>query len=191
MTISTAQQTALEKVVVRTVYFVKFDFLPAAQYYNTSNVSFTWGGNTWLGLGTISSISSIEETDGLTPKALTFVLNVADQSILALAAGSVQNYSGRAATLYRCPLNEAFQLIDTPERCWSGRMDMIAIGIDGEEGSITLKCETSAVTLSRPSTLRMNASQQKLRHPTDTGFDRLESLIATPANWLSKRFQTI
>jgi len=122
---------------------------------------------------------------------MMFGLNVTNVSLLALALGTVEDYRGRAAKLYFCPLDENGVLIDTPELCWRGIMDVMSIGVDGEEGQITLKCETSAYGIKRRASLRLNAAQQKQRYPTDTGFDYLTDLIANPQMWLSKKFQQI
>ena len=114
---------------------------------------------------------------------------MAQRSILALAVGDVEQYRGRDAKIYFCPLNESFQLVGTPQLCWRGIMDTMAIAVDGEDGGITLKCETSAYGLKRQPGLRLNSAQQKSRYPTDTGLDLLTSLIAEPIIWASAKFQ--
>lgn len=149
------------------------------------------GGVLWKGLGALGSVDSIQEANSLDTKALNFGLNAADLAWLALAIGDVEDYCGQPAKLYFCPLNENFQLVGTPEICWRGLMDLITVGIDVDgKGRINLKCETTAYGLKRLNSLRMNAAQQKKRHPTDTGFDYLTSLISQPQLWLTKRFQS-
>lgn len=191
MTISAPQQTALEQPSVSVAYFVEFQFASATLRVNTANQVMTWGGYDWIGLGSMGTISSVEESEGLEPKSMTFTLNAAQQSILAIGVGTVENYRGLPVKMYFCPLNTDFTLLGTPELCWRGIMDQMGVGINGEDGSIALKCETSAYGLKRRQILRMNAAQQKLKHPTDTGFDYLNSLISQPALWLSRRFQTV
>lgn len=186
-----AQQTALEQPVVRLVYFAEFQFAGGTAYMNTTGQTLTWGGHDWLGVGALGSIGAVEETDGLEAKALNFTLNAAQPSWLALAAGDVEEYRGRTAKLYMCPLDEGFVPIDTPILCWTGIMDMVSIGIDGEAGQIVLKCETSAYGLKRRPSLRLNAAQQRKRHTGDGGLDYAEDLIARPQLWLSKRFQQV
>lgn len=187
--LSEPQQAELQKAVTRAVYFVQLEFASSTQYVCTANQTITWGGHDWLGFGTVGGISPIEESEGVESRALTFTLNVAQQSILALAVGSVEEYRGKTAKMYFCPLDESFQLVGTPQLCWRGIMDLMAIGVEGEEGKITLKCETSAYGLKRQPSLRLNAAQHKKRHPADTGFDFLTDLIANPSTWLSVKFQ--
>ena len=189
MSLDVNQQAELEKAVTRTVYFAEFQFRSSTQYLSSANQTLTWGGHDWRGFGTIGGVSPIEESEGVESHALTFTLNVAQLSILALAVGEVEEYRGRAAKLYFCPLNESFQLVGTPQLCWRGIMDLMAVAVEGEEGKITLKCETSAYGLKRVPALRLNAAQHKKRHPNDTGLDYLNDLIANPTVWLSQKFQ--
>lgn len=191
MTVSAEQQAALEKPVARVVYFAEFDFASGMQRVCTAMQSMQWGGHLWLGMGTIGGISAIEETGGMAPRALNFTINVAQQSWLTLAIGPSSEYCGRSAKLYMCPLDENFRLIGAPVRCWTGKMQTVAISAEGEEGKITLNCETSAFDLKRASGMRLNAAQHKKKYPTDQGLDYLNDLIAKPQTWLSKRFQQI
>jgi hypothetical protein len=188
-TLDSSQQDELEKPVTRLVYFVELQFLSQTIYICSANLTLTWGGHDWIGLGSIGSISAIEESEGVESKSLTFALNVAQHSILALAIGEVEEYRGRNARLYFCPLDESFKLVGTPVLCWRGIMDTMSVGVDGEEGQISLKCETSAYGLKRQPGLRLNAAQQKSRYPTDTGLDLLTGLIAEPVVWASAKFQ--
>ncbi len=188
---TSAQQTALEKPVVRTAWFLELQFAAGTLRVCSFGQTFAWGGYDWIGLGSLGRITPVEESAGVASSAMMFGLNVAQTSLLALALGTVENYRGRSAKLYFCPLAENGVLIDTPEICWRGLMDTMSVGVDGEEGQITLKCETSAFGIKRVSSLRLNAAQQKQRHPADTGFDYLTDLIAQTLVWLTKRFQQV
>lgn len=191
MSLDTEQQAAMEAPVVRTIYFVQFDFLSSMQRLSNSNINLTWGGYEWLGFGNIGGVSAVEEEDGLDAKSLTFTLNAAIPGNIALAAGDVREYRGREAKMYMCPLDSQFRLIGEPTICWRGYMDIMTIGLEEDSSTIVLRCETSAYSLKRKPALRMNAPQQKKKYPTDTGFDYLNDLIANPQTWLSKKFQRI
>jgi len=187
---TTAQQNAeLAKPVTRVVYFVEFQFASGTSRLSTANIPITWGGYEWAGVGTLGSIGAVEESDGLESRPLNFTINAAQPAWLALAVGAVEEYRGRAAKMYMCPLNESFQMVGTPEKCWSGVMDSLSVGVNDDSGTITLRCETSAYGLKRRPTFRLNAAQHKKKYPTDTGLDYLNDLISNPAVWLSKKFQ--
>jgi len=169
--------------------FLELQFLGGTARICSYSNTYTWGGYDWSGLGLIGNISAVEETAGVTSSAMTFGLNIVNAAMLALSVSAVENYRGRAAKLYFCPLNENGALIDTPEICWRGIMDTMTAGADGEDGQVVLKCETSAYGIKRRPSLRLNAAQQKQRYPTDTGLDYLTGLISTPQLWLSAKFQ--
>ena len=194
MTLTANQQTELEKPVTRIVYFAEFNFASGMVRVSTLNQNLDWGGFTWIGLGAIGNITPISEAQGTAAQSLTFTLNLANSSWLAESVLGAQDYRGRSAKLYFCPLNEQFQLVDTPQVCWRGTMDVMTSEITGKRGEsagrIALKCETSAYGLRRRATLRLNAAQQKQRHHADTGFDFLVGLLANPYPWLSIKFQT-
>lgn len=190
-TTTTNQNTELSKPVTRVAYFVELQFVGGTQRLSTLGQNLTWGGYTWLGFGTLGAIDIVEESDSLTPTALNFVLNVAQASWLSESVGPVSDYRGKPVKMYMCPLNEQFQLVDTPVLCWTGIMDMMSISVSGETGQIVLKCENSIFGLKRVQGLRANATQQKLKYPTDTGFDNLNDLISNPQLWLSKKFQQV
>ena len=194
---TTAQQAALEKPHVNAAWFVEMEFVSNTLRVCSYTRTYTWGGVDWIGLGQIGSISSIKESSGVGSSPMTFGLNIAAAELLAMSVGSVEEYRGKPAKLYFCPLDENGRLIDTPELCWAGRMDVITTSVDGEQGQIILKAETSAFGLKR-SSLRINSAQQRQRYPNvdglgnpDTGFDYLNSLLSSPQVWLSKKFQQI
>jgi hypothetical protein len=186
---TTNQKTALAKANIRTAYFVELQYPVGTQYYSSMNINMEWGGHVWVGLGAIAEVDGIEESANLDTQAVNFTLNIAQPAILAVAVGPVESYRGYPVKMHFCPLDENFRLIDTPELCWRGAMDTVAVGMEGESGKIVLKCESSANMLARRPALRANAAQQKLRFPNDTGFDYLTNIIANPQLWISKRFQ--
>lgn len=189
MTISVAQQAELERPAPKVVYFMELQFTTSTQYLSTWNRNFEWNSHLWLGLGGLVSISTISESESRSSNPLSFNLNAADPSWIALAVGNDSVYRRRLALLYMCPIGDDGLLVGTPELCWRGRMDSLAMGISEGSGSISLKAETAAYSFRRRPTLRINASQHKEVYPTDTGFDYLTELIAKPQLWLSKKFQ--
>lgn len=187
--LSAGQQTELEKVTTRTVYFLELQFSGGTQRISTWNQPITWGGYTWSGLGQLIGMGNIDEGEGTEPKGISFKI-AAESSWLAAAIGPVEEYRGLPIKLYMCPLDESFVIVGTPVLCWRGVMDTVTIGIDGEEGAVEIKAETAALSLKRIPVYRVNSAQQKSRYPTDTGFDYLVDLIANPQLWLSKKFQS-
>jgi len=187
--LSTPQQTEFEKPITRAVYFVEMQFSTGTQRLSSFNQTINWGGYDWSGLGQILRIAPVEESEGADPKALTFTLVAAQAAWLAVAIGPVEEYRGRAIKMYMCPMDTSYVIVGTPVLCWRGIMDTAIINIDGEEGGVQIKCETSAYALKRRPIFRINAAQHRLRYPGETGMDYLDDLIANPQRWLSRAFQ--
>jgi hypothetical protein len=192
-TLSAPQQSELEKPVTRYIYFVELHLLSTIAYFSSLMQTVTWGGHDWIGMGSVAAISPIDNKQGVAAQSITFQLNMASAGLFAVGVGSVEEYRGRDAKIYFCPLDEQFRLVGTPVICWRGTMDVLTSAITGKAGEssamLSLKCETSAYGLKRRPSLRMNAAQQKQRHSADTGFDFLTKLIADPGVWISVKFQ--
>lgn len=188
-----AQQNANSAAVVRSVFFLEMQFVSGTQRVSSMNMNYVWGGFTWSGIGALGNVDKIVEGGTLDSKALNFTLNAAVLTWIALAVGDVDDYRGRRVKLYGCPLDEAYRLIDTPELCWSGLMDLVSGSVEGEgdaaQGQIVLRGESASFGLKQRSSLRINAAQQKLRYPADTGLNYLTNLISQPQIWLTKKFQ--
>jgi hypothetical protein len=191
MTTTVAQQTAMESVYVPWLVFVEMFFLASTYRFTNNNTTINWGGYDWIGVGALGNITEIKSSEKIEPSAITLTLNLAQTPWRELGFGDVGDYRGRLMNIYRAPLNSARQIIDTPILEWSGTMDVIALSAEGSTGSISLRCEPQIKALRRPSNFRVNAAQQAMRHPTDTGFERHEDLIKNPQVWLSKNFQRV
>lgn len=189
--LSTPQQTALQQPLARAAYFLELQFSGGTSRLTSFNQSIDWGGYTWSGMGQVLSLSAVSSSEGADPRSITVTIAAAAPGMLALAVGPVEEYRGRIAKLYMAPLDAAYQLVGTPVLAWRGVMDTAAVSVDGEDGSVQIKCENAAYALKRRPALRVNAAQHKLRYPGETGLDYLTDLIANPQLWLSRRFQGI
>jgi hypothetical protein len=191
--LTAAQQTALEKAHLRLAYFVELHFASGIARVSTLNINLTWGGHEWVGMGAVGNISPVEQSLGTGSRAMDFTLSLPQTEWLYRSVGPVEDYRGRQAKMYFCPLGDDFQPVGSPVLCWHGTMDSMPSSITGTPpdtvGSITLCCETSAYGLRRPAALRLNAAQHKQRYPNDTGLDRLNALLGKPLPWLSVRYQ--
>lgn len=189
--LSVDQQAATEKAVARVAYFLELQFSGGTSRLTNFNQTYTWGGYDWSGLGQVLSLGAVSEGESAEARPITVSITAAQAEWLAVAIGPVEEYRGRTAKLYMAPLDDGYKIIGTPVLAWRGTMDAVTIGIDGNEGGVEIKCETSANALRRRPVIRMNPAQHKRIYPTETGFDYLTSLIANPQLWLSKRFQAV
>jgi hypothetical protein len=69
-----AVATALAQQHVAIVSFAKLEFPSGTVYVHNSLGTYTWGGQDWLGVGDLGSISQVEEGLDVSPYAITLTL---------------------------------------------------------------------------------------------------------------------
>jgi hypothetical protein len=152
-------------------------------------------GNTWTGLGFLTEIGDIKESEDGNYQKLTIGLSQVKSGDLALALGSVETYQGRAANIYVALVDAtSLQIVGTPLLRFAGSMEQVRIQRDASTnaGRILMDCQSGAFDIrSNPAALRMNQAQHSARHPGETGFRYVNDLIGHPQLWLSRTFQKI
>lgn len=174
------------------LYLVEMIFSTATYRFTNWTHTLAWGGNDWLGFGTILGINQVSESESLQWPALDITLNIANQAQLALALGNVATYRHRPVNLYFAVLDDELRAVGDPELCWAGHMDQVRLKTgDGERdtGLVSMRCEIPGKDGRGPQSLRLNNAQQQARYPGDTGLSRIEALNGKPVTWLSTRFQ--
>lgn len=151
-------------------------------------------GFTWTGVGVVSEVGPLKESEDGNYQKLTLGLSQVQSSYLALALGAAETYQGRTARIWVALVDaNTLQITGAPLLRFSGFMDQVRIERDDDmSGKILLDCQTGAFDLrSNPAALRMNQAQHSVRIPGETGFRYIQDLIARPQRWLSARFQQI
>jgi hypothetical protein len=131
---------------------------------------------TWLGLGSLGTISVISEDSSLTAQGITIGLSGIDANVLSKCLGEVQQ--GLPVNVYLVFFDENNQPIDGI-LCYSGRMDQPSFEEGVDKCSITIACENRLSDLQRSSQRRYTDQDQKLRYPNDNGL----RLIALAQDW--------
>lgn len=174
--IPSAIATALAQESVELFYAVEMNFSTAPVRLWTGFGERTIDGQTYIGAGTLLSISGIEEIADLSAKGITLTLSGVDVSLVSLALQ--EPYQGRSARV----LFGASGVSDFVE-VFAGLMDVMTLQEDGTTATIELTVESKLVTLQRPNTRRYTSENHKLRHPTDTFFDYVEQLQDKEIAW--------
>lgn len=150
---------------------------------------------TWTGLGTVSEIGELKESEDGQYQKLTVGLTQVQSSYLALALGAAETYQDRSAKIWVALADaNTLQITGAPVLRFAGTMDQVRIERDAESntGKVLLDCIAGAYNVrSNPAALRMNQAQHSARKPGETGFRYVTDLIARPQTWLSANFQRI
>jgi hypothetical protein len=187
----------LTKDWVGLAWLVEMDFSTGVQRFTNAPVNIDVGSNTYLGFGTLSSISPVKESENVTGEKMTLGFTVVNQAMLALAIGNVAVYRGRSVRLYLQVLDDSFARKGDPVPRWFGYMDKIKISRkrpanigDKVYGTIEMECTRAGMSRSRRyEGLRLTHAQHTARYPGDNGFEYVQKLIEQPTRWLSRAFQ--
>ena len=158
-------------------------------------------GTQWVGLGTLLSISAIEETSEMAVKGATLTLTGVPSEVLSLALS--QPYQGRVCNIYfgtfstGAILQESgsFLLLQDGSRIniqdgstgfnqiFSGYMDQMNIQEDADTSTVALIVENKLVDLERARVARFTSGYQKSIYPGDLGLDFIEDLQDKQIPW--------
>jgi hypothetical protein len=180
--ISADMLSSLSAGYLRPALFAAVSFKNEDVYVWTGVGSIVFGGNTYLGVGTLGTISTIEETSGVTAKGITLELSGLNPQAINDTLGSWQ--IGLPVTLYLgvfTVLNTTSAvLIDSPIISWSGRMDAPTVTIGGETCTISIAAESRLADMNSSVELRYTFEQSQIDNPGDMGFQYVNQIQAVP-----------
>lgn len=143
-----------------------------------------WDGNTWLGVGHLFELATIDKGDALSWRQQQFVLNGLDGEALADLDESVQ---GRAARLWLGALNDSGQIIREPYLVKELEQDTLQREINPGDGTVklTLNCFEALPRFDKPTGRKWSHDSQQQRYPGDEGFYYTQQIARTgqPIDW--------
>jgi hypothetical protein len=173
--------TAAAASHVRPITFILLQFDAATLYFHTGVGTYTWGSQTWLGIGALGSMSNVEETDAMSPYRVSYQLSGINDDILAQALGE-QIYK-RLVIRYEGFLDENGALVDTPHELRRDFMDTMEIARGGEIETITLHCESEMIRDTKAPGRMFSDEDQQVAFASDTGFQYLPQMIDAAPHW--------
>jgi hypothetical protein len=171
--LSTAMLAWLNGSVLPVALFFEGTFVTGTVYMWTGYGSITWNGNTWLGIGTMGGVTTIDEGSTVEAKGIAVTLSGFDATTLANVLGEFQ--LGLPMTVYLVGFNDG-AIIDNPLIAFSGRMDKPDISVDGTQGKIQIACESRLLDMNVAVDRRYTADDQQRDWPGDLGFNSVNSI---------------
>jgi len=181
----TAVANALAEQNVALVSFAKLEFPSGTVYVHNSIGTYSWGSQDWLGVGSLGSISKVEEGMDVSPYAITLTLSGLDADMSSAAL--TENYFMRAVTIYLGVLNDDDELLADPTPIWAGFMDQmnVSVGADGGDAiQLIAESELSRFNVSR-NLMYTNAAQQE-RYSGDLFFSHIQDVQGAKFDWGAK-----
>jgi hypothetical protein len=162
-------------------YATSLDFDAGTVRYWTGYGTITINSATYAGIGAISSISTIEETEDLSARGLTINLTGVTNDLVAAAL--TEPYQGRTAAVRFGTLNADTGAVIESITIFSGRMDTMAISNDGKSAQIGISVESKLVDFQRTRESRYTHEEQLRRFPADTGLEYVTGLQDKVIYW--------
>lgn len=178
----TAVSTALAQNHVSIVTFAKLEFPSGTVYVHNSLGTYTWGGQDWLGVGDLGSISQVEEGVDISPYAITLTLSGLDATISGAAL--TEDYFMHPVTVYMGVLNADDSLIADPTQIWAGFMDQmnVSLGADGGD-AIQLIAESELSRFDSSANLMYTNAAQQEKSSGDLFFSHMHKIEGVKINW--------
>lgn len=178
----TAVSTALAQNHVSIVTFAKLEFPSGTVYVHNSLGTYTWGGQDWLGVGDLGSISQVEEGVDISPYAITLTLSGLDGTISGAAL--TEDYFMHPVTVYMGVLNADDSLIADPTQIWAGFMDQmnVSLGADGGD-AIQLIAESELSRFDSSANLMYTNAAQQEKSSGDLFFSHMHKIEGVKINW--------
>ena len=141
----------------------------------------TVGSTAYLGIGTLGSISPVEETTDLAARGISMQLSGVPTAMLAVAL--TENYQGRECSVLFGALQASGALVSSPVTIFSGRMDVMGINDDGQNATIGMTAENKLVDFRRPREVRYTDQEQKNLFPSDKGLEFVTAIQEKQIYW--------
>jgi hypothetical protein len=161
-----------------------------AEIHFASDIAYVWtgygtlvaAGHSWLGLGKLASVSTIQEGSTVQADGITLGLEGVDASMISEALGEIQQ--GLPCIISMAFFNSTTRaIIGSPVVCFSGRVDAPTIEESTETCTITIACENRMALLNQQHERRYTDQEQRRDYPNDRGFEYVSLIQNYVATW--------
>lgn len=179
--ISPEMIAALSASVLRPALFVEAHFGEATVYMWSGIGSVDWNGQSWLGTGSLLSITTPEEGVTVEARGITITLSGFDATLLPETMSDFQ--LGLPVIVYLGAYDESDNLIADPAISWKGRMDQPTIDVDRDIATISINCESRLIDLNIVVDRRYTNEDQQRDWPGDLGMSFVNSIQQMTLYW--------
>lgn len=167
--------------LLRPAFFVQIQFGSETVYLWTGTQNIAWNGQTWLGVGALGSISTVEEGSNVEAKGVTLTLSGFDATLLTDVL--VDFRLGLPVVVYLGLFDATGALIPDPITSWAGRTDQPTVEVTGETASISINCESRLLSMNVAADRRYTNDDQQIESPGDEGFKFVAGIAEMQIYW--------
>jgi hypothetical protein len=180
---SSAMLAAIKAGEMRPAIFVQAQFKTGTVYIWTGYGTITWGGHDWVGVGTLASISAIEEGATVEARGISIGLSGIDNGLLADVLQEFQ--VGAPVVIYLGLFNSASPpaLLADPLCAFAGQADQPTIDVGADLASISIATESRLLLNNVSCEERYDQDTQAHFFPGDLGMSFILGLQNQVLSW--------
>lgn len=177
MTLSIDMANALRSTSRDLCWLAEFETGSTPLYCWSGMYPLAWDSQTWLGVGHLYSVGTIDRGDALSYRTQQFTVDGLDPQVLAGMDESVQ---GRDASLRLAARNDAGQIITSPLLVQELAQDTLQREINGDGTiTLTLNCFEALPRFDKPTGRKWSQESQQERFSGDEGFYYTQKIART------------
>lgn len=159
---------------------VRLDFASGLVRVNSTPYPLTIGGEEFIGVGHLGSISGLDETSDFEAPDVTLELSGVQPALVYNALQ--EKYQGRDARIYWVFFDDNHAVIPDPVLVYRGTMDTMDIEM-GEEAVITVHVINRFAEWKRARTSRYTDAEQQTLHAGDLAMQYVDQLAYKSLPW--------
>lgn len=177
---SSGMLAALESAYLQPAVFVQMQFATATVYIWSGVGTISWNGHTWVGLGSLLSVTVMEDAATVEARGITVTLSGLDAGLLSDCLTEFQ---------LGLPVSVCFglysggSLIASPITSWAGRMDQPTIDVAGDTVTIAINCENRLLDMNVAVDRRYTNQDQQMTWPGDLCFQFVDGIQEMTLYW--------
>jgi hypothetical protein len=172
---------AIQSASLRPALFVEAHFTSGPIYVWSGVGPIVWGGHTWTGLGSLGSVSTIDESATVEAKGITLTLSGIDSALLTDILDEFQ--VGLPVVVSLGLFDAVGALIADPVASFVGEMDQPTLDVTGTSATIAINCESRLLELNVAVDRRYTNEDQQRDYPGDRGFEFVNSIQEAQIYW--------
>jgi hypothetical protein len=178
--------TAINSGALAIVQLLAFEFASTPIYLNTSTWDLVWDGKTYKGAAGLGTVSAITDKPGEVQGLNLQMFGDASHVAVALDSGDV--VQGTPLVIRTAIIEVAnYTVLDAPVE-WTGTLDTMSIGEDGQQCTVNVSAESRGVDLLRGNAWLYSHEEQMLINATDNSFKYVVDQQSKPIIWPAKAF---
>ena len=174
-------QTAISADNVRPILLFEGEFGSGFVRVWSGIGDLVWSARTWSGIGTLGGISSITESSDVQANGITVTLSGIPSDLISVALADV--VQGKLGKVYFGFMDFNNSLLVDPVLMFEGRIDVPSIEDGGDSSILQISYESRLIDLQKARESRYTHEDQKVKHPTDLGFQFVPALQELQITW--------